>query len=122
MSSVVYNLWACLTYSASCVQPENLLLDSQGNLKISDFGLSAWPAEVHTFLKPCGCPTNLFHFSICLFGPMQGAALLRTTCGTPNYVAPEVYHLNNMDFVLLVRHHYTCSLQGRGRSKIYLPF
>ncbi|EEC70824.1 hypothetical protein OsI_02303 [Oryza sativa Indica Group] len=46
------------------LKPENLLLDSQGNLKISDFGLSAWPA--------------------------QGGALLRTTCGTPNYVAPEV--------------------------------
>ncbi|KAL0368872.1 UNVERIFIED_CONTAM: CBL-interacting serine/threonine-protein kinase [Sesamum calycinum] len=44
--------------------PENLLLDSQGNLKISDFGLSALPAE--------------------------GVSLLRTTCGTPNYVAPEV--------------------------------
>uniref|UniRef100_A0A804MX80 non-specific serine/threonine protein kinase n=1 Tax=Zea mays TaxID=4577 RepID=A0A804MX80_MAIZE len=46
------------------LKPENLLLDSQGNLKISDFGLSAWPA--------------------------QGSFLLRTTCGTPNYVAPEV--------------------------------
>ncbi|XP_051207623.1 CBL-interacting protein kinase 8 isoform X3 [Lolium perenne] len=46
------------------LKPENLLLDSQGNLKISDFGLSAWPA--------------------------QGATLLRTTCGTPNYVAPEI--------------------------------
>lgn len=46
------------------LKPENLLLDSQGNLKISDFGLSAWPA--------------------------QGVRLLRTTCGTPNYVAPEV--------------------------------
>ncbi|KAJ4963355.1 hypothetical protein NE237_023294 [Protea cynaroides] len=46
------------------LKPENLLLDSQGNLKISDFGLSAFSA--------------------------QGVSLLRTTCGTPNYVAPEV--------------------------------
>ncbi|KAK6938049.1 Protein kinase domain, partial [Dillenia turbinata] len=46
------------------LKPENLLLDSQGNLKISDFGLSA--------------------------SPEQGVTLLRTTCGTPNYVAPEV--------------------------------
>ncbi|CAI0464100.1 unnamed protein product [Linum tenue] len=46
------------------LKPENLLLDSQGNLKISDFGLSALPPE--------------------------GVTLLRTTCGTPNYVAPEI--------------------------------
>ncbi|MFS7985642.1 putative protein kinase CAMK-CAMKL-CHK1 family [Helianthus anomalus] len=46
------------------LQPQNLLLDSQGNLKISDFGLRALPAE--------------------------GVSILRTTCGTPNYVAPKV--------------------------------
>ncbi|XP_027941972.1 CBL-interacting serine/threonine-protein kinase 8-like [Vigna unguiculata] len=46
------------------LKPENLLLDSQGNIKISDFGLSAFPD--------------------------QGVSMLRTTCGTPNYVAPEV--------------------------------
>lgn len=33
-----------------CVQPENLLLDSQGNLKISDFGLGAQPPEVNISL------------------------------------------------------------------------
>ncbi|CAD5333151.1 unnamed protein product [Arabidopsis thaliana] len=46
------------------LKPENLLLDTNGNLKVSDFGLSALPQE--------------------------GVELLRTTCGTPNYVAPEV--------------------------------
>ncbi|CAA6672657.1 unnamed protein product [Spirodela intermedia] len=46
------------------LKPENLLLDSNGNLKVSDFGLSALP--------------------------QQGVGLLHTTCGTPNYVAPEV--------------------------------
>eukprot|EP00249_Psilotum_nudum_P010442 c22547_g1_i1 orf=1029-2360(-) len=45
---------------------ENLLLDADGNLKISDFGLSAWPQQ------------------------FREDGLLHTTCGTPNYVAPEV--------------------------------
>ncbi|KAH0877324.1 hypothetical protein HID58_064718, partial [Brassica napus] len=42
------------------LQPKNLLLHSQRNLKISDFGLSALPD--------------------------QGVTILKTTCGTPNYV------------------------------------
>ncbi|MCO5586712.1 hypothetical protein L7F22_040654 [Adiantum nelumboides] len=48
------------------LKPENLLLDSQENLKISDFGLSALPQQ------------------------FREDGLLHTTCGTPNYVAPEV--------------------------------
>lgn len=45
------------------LKPENLLLDNQGNLKVSDFGLSV-------LRKP--------------------GQLLSTSCGSPCYVAPEV--------------------------------
>ncbi|OVA12656.1 Protein kinase domain [Macleaya cordata] len=45
---------------------ENLLLDENGNLKVSDFGLSALAESKHQ------------------------DGLLHTTCGTPTYVAPEV--------------------------------
>ncbi|GAB2294191.1 CBL-interacting serine/threonine-protein kinase 1 [Dionaea muscipula] len=45
---------------------ENILIDAKGNIKVSDFGLSALPQ----------------HF--------RDDGLLHTTCGTPNYVAPEI--------------------------------
>ncbi|XP_015759674.1 PREDICTED: 5'-AMP-activated protein kinase catalytic subunit alpha-2-like [Acropora digitifera] len=45
------------------LKPENLLLDSQANVKIADFGLS-----------------NM----------MTDGEFLRTSCGSPNYAAPEV--------------------------------
>lgn len=45
------------------LKPENLLLDSHKNVKIADFGLS-----------------NL----------MRDGDLLKTSCGSPNYAAPEV--------------------------------
>ncbi|XP_057550846.1 CBL-interacting serine/threonine-protein kinase 24-like isoform X1 [Amaranthus tricolor] len=53
------------------LKPENLLLDARENLKVSDFGLSALPQE--------------------------GVKLLHTTCGTPNYVAPEVLNGQGYD-------------------------
>lgn len=46
------------------LKPENLLLDSSGHLKIADFGLSVLS---------------------------QGECCLKTRCGTPNYVAPEIF-------------------------------
>uniref|UniRef100_A0ACD5WS01 Uncharacterized protein n=1 Tax=Avena sativa TaxID=4498 RepID=A0ACD5WS01_AVESA len=53
------------------LKPENLLLDSRGNLKVSDFGLSTLS--------------------------QNGGGLLHTTCGTPNYIAPEVLSNDGYD-------------------------
>ncbi|KAF8694287.1 hypothetical protein HU200_038427 [Digitaria exilis] len=55
---------------------KKLLLDSNGNLKVSGFGLSALSQHIR-------------HVSS-LFYLVQEDGLLHTTCGTPNFVAPEV--------------------------------
>lgn len=55
------------------LKPENLLLDEFGNLKVSDFGLSA------------------------LLESKRQDGLLHTTCGTPAYVAPEVINKRGYD-------------------------
>ncbi|KAI7757991.1 hypothetical protein M8C21_018712, partial [Ambrosia artemisiifolia] len=48
------------------LKPENILLDDVGDLKVSDFGLSAISEQI------------------------KGDGLFHTFCGTPAYVAPEV--------------------------------
>ncbi|KAL6623467.1 hypothetical protein ACP70R_033346 [Stipagrostis hirtigluma subsp. patula] len=48
------------------VKPQNVLLDGDGNLKVSDFGLSALPDS------------------------LRDDGRLHTACGTPAYAAPEV--------------------------------
>ncbi|KAK1298513.1 CBL-interacting protein kinase 5 [Acorus calamus] len=55
------------------LKPENLLLNENGNLKVSDFGLSAF--------------TEL----------QRHDGLLHTTCGTPAYVAPEIINKKGYD-------------------------
>ncbi|KAK4745987.1 hypothetical protein SAY87_012299 [Trapa incisa] len=55
------------------LKPENLLLDENGDLKVSDFGFSALPEH------------------------LRNDGLLHTQCGTPAYVAPEVLRKKGYD-------------------------
>ncbi|ONK65168.1 uncharacterized protein A4U43_C07F34390 [Asparagus officinalis] len=78
------------------LKPENLLLDSSGVLKISDFGLSALPQQI------------------------REDGLLHTTCGTPNYVAPEV--INNKGYDGAKADLWSCGIILFVLMAGYLPF
>lgn len=78
------------------LKPENLLLDASGCLKVSDFGLSALPQQV------------------------REDGLLHTTCGTPNYVAPEV--INNKGYDGAKADLWSCGVILFVLMAGYLPF
>eukprot|EP01018_Ginkgo_biloba_P032981 Gb_25413 [translate_table: standard] len=78
------------------LKPENLLLDSHGNLKVSEFGLSALPQQVGR------------------------DGLLHTTCGTPNYVAPEV--INDKGYDGVTADLWSCGVILYVFVSGYLPF
>ncbi|KAF7837957.1 CBL-interacting serine/threonine-protein kinase 4-like [Senna tora] len=54
------------------IKPQNLLLDKDGDVKVSDFGLSALPEQLNN-------------------------GLLKTACGTPCFTAPEILHHRRYD-------------------------
>ncbi|TKY61215.1 CBL-interacting serine/threonine-protein kinase 9 [Spatholobus suberectus] len=76
------------------LKPENLLLDSSSVLKVSDFGLSTYSQKEDE--------------------------LLRTACGTPNYVAPEV--LNDRGYVGSSSDIWSCGVILFVLMAGYLPF
>ncbi|XP_045788262.1 CBL-interacting serine/threonine-protein kinase 9-like [Trifolium pratense] len=76
------------------LKPENLLLDNNGVLKITDFGLSTYS--------------------------QQEDELLRTACGTPNYVAPEV--INDRGYVGSTSDIWSCGVILFVLMAGYLPF
>ncbi|XP_038699219.1 CBL-interacting serine/threonine-protein kinase 21-like isoform X1 [Tripterygium wilfordii] len=75
------------------LKPENVLLDSKGNIKVSDFGLS-------TLRKP--------------------GDILTTTCGSPCYVAPEL--LANKGYDGAAADVWSCGVILYELLACYLPF
>ncbi|XP_051120706.1 CBL-interacting serine/threonine-protein kinase 3-like isoform X2 [Andrographis paniculata] len=78
------------------LKPENLLLDAAGNLRVSDFGLSALSQQA------------------------ENDGLLHTACGTPNYVAPEV--LNDRGYDGATADLWSCGVILFVLLAGYLPF
>ncbi|KAF5782254.1 putative protein kinase CAMK-CAMKL-CHK1 family [Helianthus annuus] len=75
---------------------ENVLIDENGDLKVSDFGLSA------------------------VTGQIRADGLLHTLCGTPSYVAPEVFMRGGYDGA--TADVWSCGVILFVMNAAYLPF
>ncbi|KAG9140506.1 hypothetical protein Leryth_027008 [Lithospermum erythrorhizon] len=78
------------------LKPENLLIDENGDLKVSDFGLSALTDQI------------------------RDDGLLHTLCGTPAYVAPEILTKKGYDGAKIDV--WSCGVILFVISAGYLPF
>ena len=71
------------------LKPENVLLDSQGHVKICDFGFAAPLDAAQSLTDGCGTFMYLYtHSPISL--PHPHTHRLRCRCGTVMYLAPEI--------------------------------
>ncbi|KAG9143427.1 hypothetical protein Leryth_022993 [Lithospermum erythrorhizon] len=78
------------------LKPENMLIDENGDLKVSDFGLSAFSVQI------------------------RKDGLLHTLCGTPAYVAPEILAKKGYDGAKIDV--WSCGVILFVLSAGYLPF
>ena len=80
------------------IKPDNLLLDSRGHLKLSDFGLCTGLKKAHRteFYRDLSTPTAFTSSHEdskhrALSWKRNRRALVNSTVGTPDYIAPEVF-------------------------------
>lgn len=113
------------------LQLENVLMDAKGNIKITDFGLSALPQHFRvrvllSLLWWRSMRINVFSNCIIwsltclLYENFQADGLLHTTCGSPNYVAPEI--LSNKGYDGATADIWSCGVILYVILTGYLPF